>query len=140
RIWDAATGAPAAPPLEHHAPVWCVRFSPDGQRLVTGSDGQTAHVWDAASGRLLAQISAPGGPAKDAAFSPDGSRIVSAHTSEARISDAASGRALVPPLKHNSVEHVAFSPDGARVLTAGLDQVVRIWDAASGQPAASALR
>ena len=28
-------------------------FSPDGQRIVTGSGDQTAKVWDAASGKEL---------------------------------------------------------------------------------------
>ena len=30
-----------------------VAFSPDGQRIVTGSQDQTAKVWDAASGKEL---------------------------------------------------------------------------------------
>jgi WD40 repeat protein len=37
----------------HSAPIWCVAFSPDGQRIVTGSWDQTAKVWEAASGRVL---------------------------------------------------------------------------------------
>ena len=35
------------------AEVRSVAFSPDGQRIVTGSGDQTAKVWDAASGKEL---------------------------------------------------------------------------------------
>ena len=31
-----------------------VAFSPDGQRIVTGSEDQTAKVWEAASGQRTA--------------------------------------------------------------------------------------
>ena len=37
----------------HLGAVTSVAFSPDGQRIVTGSDDHTAKVWEAASGREL---------------------------------------------------------------------------------------
>ena len=49
-MWDAATGAPIGEPLQHKAPVYSAAFSPDGTRVVTASDDNTARVWDAATG------------------------------------------------------------------------------------------
>jgi WD40 repeat protein len=53
-----------------------VAFSPDGQRIVTGSVDQTAKVWDSASGKELLTLKGHGSVVRSVAFSPDGQRIV----------------------------------------------------------------
>ena len=54
RIWDATTGTELFT-LEHEEGVTSASFSPNGQRVVTGSNGfdKTAHIWDATTGKLL---------------------------------------------------------------------------------------
>src|SRR5262249_40659255 len=37
RVWDAATGTPITPPLQHDRQVWQASFSPDGTILLTAS-------------------------------------------------------------------------------------------------------
>ena len=53
-----------------------VAFSPDGQRIVTGSRDQTAKVWEAASGRELLTLKGHRIGIVSVAFSPDGRHIV----------------------------------------------------------------
>ena len=77
-VWDAATGKPLAPALEHQGPVVGAAFSPDGTRVVTASDDHTARVWDAATGKPLTRALAHQGPVRSAAFSSDGTRMVTA--------------------------------------------------------------
>jgi dipeptidyl aminopeptidase/acylaminoacyl peptidase len=71
-----------------------------------------------------------------AQFSPDGQRVVSASNDKtARVWDAASGKPIGEPMKHEgSVMSAQFSPDGQRVVTASGDKTARVWDAGSGKP------
>ena len=71
-----------------------------------------------------------------AQFSPDGQRVVTAsRDNTARLWDAASGKPIGKPMKHeDTVWSAQFSPDGQRVVTASHDKTVRLWDAGSGKP------
>ena len=74
------------------------------------------------------------GGARGASFSPEGTRVLAAGERHAVVLDAATGRALTPPLRHEDRLYAAvFAPDGRRVVTAGADDAARIWDAASGE-------
>jgi len=53
-------------------------FSPDGQRIVTASDDETARVWNASSGQLLVTLQGHTGSVFSAEFSADSQRIVTA--------------------------------------------------------------
>ncbi len=58
RLWDAATGQPIGPPMEHRAEVIAVAFSPDGKTILTASphsattsedDGAALWLWQTPS-------------------------------------------------------------------------------------------
>jgi hypothetical protein len=69
-----------------------VVFSPDGQRIVTGSDDQTAKVWELASGQELLTLKGHTGWIGSVAFSPDGQRIVTGSVDQtAKVWEAARG-------------------------------------------------
>ena len=60
--------------------------------------------------------------------------VTASRDNTARLWDAATGKEVIPPLKHESfVLHASFSPDGQRVVTASYDQTARLWDAATGE-------
>jgi WD40 repeat protein len=74
----------------HTSPLPCVSFSPDGQRIVTGSWDQTAKVWDAQSGREMLTLKGHTDTVWSVGFSPDGRRIVTGsldHTAKVWFSE-----------------------------------------------------
>ena len=124
--------------LGHTQGVNSMAFSPDGRRLVSGSDDYTLRLWDAATGKPIGlPLQGHTNWVISVAFSPDGRRIVSVSSDNTlRLWDAASGQPIGPPLQGhtNSVSSVAFSPDGRRIVSGSLDNTLRLWDAATGQP------
>jgi WD40 repeat protein/serine/threonine protein kinase/TPR repeat protein len=115
--------------------VTSAAFSPDGRRIVSSSNDQTARIWDAASGQELRVLSGHTHKVYWAAFSPDGRRIVTASLDKtARVWDASDGRQLLQLNGHTDlVTSAAFSADGLRIVTASRDKTARLWDAASGR-------
>jgi hypothetical protein len=119
----------------HSGSLRSAAFSPDGQRIVTASDDNTARIWDAATGNEIAPLEGHSGSLRSAEFSPDGQRIVTAsYDNTARIWDAATGKQIAPLEGHTDIVlSAAFSPDGQRIVTAFSDNTARIWDAATGK-------
>ena len=113
-------------------------FSPDGKRVVTASQDETARVWDAATGAPIGRPLLHAGLVYSASFSPDGKRVLTASSdNSARVWDAADGTPVTVPLRHDDgVNSAAFSSDGRRVVTASTDGTARVWDVATGRRSA----
>ena len=59
----------------------------------------------------------------------------------ARLWEAATGKAIGEPLRHDDgVLSAAFSPDGRFVVTASMDGTARLWEAATGKAIGEPLR
>jgi WD40 repeat protein len=155
-LFDARTGQPAVPVLEHLNGVLRARFSPDGDKVLSASCGQTARLWDARTGAPLGEFLQHGDRVNWIEFSPDGSRLLTTSGVQATepwlrqnerradavwLWDAASGRLLLGPLTHpNAVTKATFHPDGRSFAVAvgsefrGGTAYAQIRDAGSGAP------
>ena len=72
------------------------QFSPDGRRVVTVSEDNTARLWDTATGQAEGGPMKRGGAVTCATFSPDGRQVLTGSLDRtARLWDAAPGRPLV---------------------------------------------
>jgi WD40 repeat protein/tRNA A-37 threonylcarbamoyl transferase component Bud32 len=131
-------------------PTTTVAFSPDGTRLAAAGAG--VKVYDTNSGKKLFGANDPVDFAKilfgegdkvnddrdpiwGLAFSPDGNHLVSCGK-EANIRDAEHGkkiRTLGNDHKLKFELSVAYSPDGKYVAAGGMNRLVTLWEAATGQ-------
>jgi WD40 repeat protein len=104
-------------------------FAPDGSRILTASDDNTARLWDV-DGNLLATLLGHTGRVNSAVFAPDGGRIVTASSDRtARLWDR-DGNPLATLEGHVAeVNSGVFARDGRRILTASSDGTARLWEA-----------
>jgi len=59
-----------------------VAFSPDGSRVVSGSNDKTVQVWSATIGKIEAELKGHTDRVDSVAFSQNGSRVVSGSSDE----------------------------------------------------------
>ncbi len=113
----------------HGSGITAVAFSPEGDRVLTGSDDNIARLWDARSGKPLGEPLRHEHAVWAVAFSPDGDRVLTgSDDNTARLWDARSGKPLGEPLRHKGwLKAVAFSPEGGTVYTA-TDRWLRRFD------------
>ena len=97
----------------HKGLLWSASFAPDGRRIVTASEDNTARVWNAENGDQLAILRGHTEPVRVASFSPDGRQLITASTDKtARLWNAETGQQSAV-LEHDGVvRSAAFSSDG----------------------------
>ena len=73
--------------------VTSVAFSPDGSRIVSGSNDVTIRLWDVSTGQQIGEpLTGHSSYVNSVAFSPDGSLIVSGSENETiRLWDVSTG-------------------------------------------------
>ena len=128
----------------HDSVVCCVRISPDGKLLATGSNRVTTLYETKERGKRVAALSdeVPGRPAPDnyirsVAFSPDGRLLATGSEDRIiRIWNVTNLAARQVPRKlvgHKSeIYSLAFTPDGTRLVSGSGDNSVRVWSIESG--------
>src|SRR5258707_127059 len=126
-------------PLEwtgHTRPIRSVCYSPDGTRVVSGSDDKTIRIWDAESGTVIGEpVMGHTEGVNSVAYSPDGRHIISGSSDcTIRIWDAENGTVVGNPLDGHTdwVQSVAYSPNGRHIISGSDDRTIRIWDAEIG--------
>jgi len=105
--------------------AFCVAFSPDGQRLLTGGHG--VQIWDIATSAELLRLRDPTAFGRSVAYSPDGRLFITADDKMARVWDAETGAEVLRLPHDDKVQNVAFAPTGRAVLTAS-QTGARAWD------------
>ena len=133
RIWPLAD-AQAAVIVSMPTPLNAVAAAADGEIAVGGADGKVYFL--TAGGALTGEVVAGPRPVISMAISPDGALLAAAGIGgTVAIIDRKArtlARTLVGP--GLPVWSVAFMPDSRTLLTGGADNMIRRWNAATGEP------
>jgi len=122
------------PPLQGHGDwIRSVAFSPDGSKIISGSDDKTIRVWDASTGvEILPPLRGHDSDINSVAFSPDGSKIISGSDDRTiRVWDVSTGVEMLLPLpghEDDYVSPVTILLDGSEIVSEFDDETVQVQD------------
>lgn len=118
---------------------YSLAWSPDGQRLASGSNDGAAGIWDVASGTLTQKLAGHTGVVYEVVWSPDGKRLASAGVDGTiRLWDVGTSKMLqvLNGSTYGLADGLAWSPDGTQFASIKGEDAIQIWDVATGREAA----
>jgi WD40 repeat protein/serine/threonine protein kinase len=129
KIWNAITGAEIMTIRGHAGPIVSIAFSPECQRLSSGSCDGTIKIWDVATAENIRTLYGHQGTVSYVAFTPNGDQVVSGgRDGTIKVWDATIDRETSKLIGHHHfVISVAFSPDGNHILTGSFHGTAKIW-------------
>ena len=144
-LWEAATGKAQGSFTGLDYGGDCVRFSSDGKHL-GAAGGTVAKVWDIARGEVVAAFKRPI-RGWGSVFSPDLTLLASPNYQDLDLWDVAAGKERCVLADHRgSVLQAAFTADGKTIAVPCETRFdfwdwaseVKLWDATTGKPRATA--
>jgi WD40 repeat protein len=137
RVWDVASCQPVILLNGHTGQVHALAYSPDGGLLACADAAHAVHVWDAHTHRAVQVLRRQGGEVRCLAFSADGGQLAAGGVERAiRVCDPRVGDGdgrPVDPLQSRT--GLLLTHQGNRLISVGPGAGLRVWDAATGQPA-----
>lgn len=120
RIWTPLCNGSTPDIVMHHGhDVLWVRFSEDGEQLISGSKDRSARVWNTITGRQIAPSMLHDRPVVEAYLSKDGTRALTIDDRKTvNVWDIASGQRILPPQRFPGAREVLarFSSSADQLL------------------------
>jgi eukaryotic-like serine/threonine-protein kinase len=122
------------PAVPHRGPVCRIRFSPDGQKLVTASMDNTARIWDANTGLPITPALRHQRAVFDVRFTPDGMQVATVSSDQTiRIWDARTGHRIAECSEYAGIPfQIEVDPRGRILASAARGGKIRFWDLKGG--------
>jgi cytochrome c len=133
RIWPLS-GSPVPTVVAMPSPLNSVAVGGDGEIATGGADGKIYFL--TAAGAAAGEVAAGPRPVISIAISPDGALVAAASIGGSVAVIDRKTRALARTLVGPGlpVWSVAFFPDSRTLLTGGADNIIRRWNAVTGEP------
>jgi WD40 repeat protein len=131
--------------------VWSIASSPDGKKVVSGSNDGAVRLWDIDTCKVVKKWTGHTKAVESVCWSRDGRRVLSgSQDGTARQWEVESGETMPEPIEnilasietgHEEVYAVVYSPDTTLIATGGWDGLladsaecsIKIWDAKTGK-------
>ena len=121
---------------KHDSAVWSVAFSPDGQKVLSGSLDGTIRSWDLATANEIRRLSTtPSLPVYTVAYLRNGRDVLSGHLDGTmRLWDLKTGGIIREFRGHKrGVNSVATYRNGWTAISSSYDGTLRLWEVFSGK-------
>jgi WD40 repeat protein len=134
-LWNTSKGDLPTALKGHSDRVCCIAFTPDGERLLSGSADSTIKTWKASNGELEGTMVGHDGDVLCMSVASDNSICVSGSADHSiKVWDLikrAHGCTLVG--HSDEIRCVAISPDGLNIVSGSSDTTIRLWHRRTGQ-------
>ena len=158
RLWNTETGneqeirlADPKTDVFSMPRVTALAFSPNGARLVSGTQQGRIQMWDVVTGGDLAAFEEPTahenlGHISALAFSPDGTLLAVGTHTQVHLWDVNTGHKLFSVSTVHKrgrgifrvyAKPLVFSPDGATLISGTNNGTIQVWDVATGEKIAA---
>ncbi|RSM14975.1 hypothetical protein CEP52_001015 [Fusarium oligoseptatum] len=133
KVYDAASGIATFACIKSIETdrVYCVLFSPDGERLAIVGHTRAAHIWNWKTGDQVHELLGHSDSILSAAFLGKNRLVTGSTDGTAKIWDLATDACEQTLKDHDFDIQFATSPDGERFATGSIDGTVKIWQQAA---------
>src|SRR5947209_18795194 len=136
RLWETATGKEAGQLAGHNAPVKALALAPDGSMLASAGQDGTVILWELTTKKKIIELKQHTDEVTSIAFCPANEvpvLVTGGNDRTVCVWDSDTNQLTKKINAGCDVLAVAVSKDGKTAFSAGDDNLLRVWEAATGK-------